>query len=312
MSIIDELTACIDTAPWCYEDGIGSRRILHIPAEELTAIAKRIRKMHNDAVNKAHADGERNAIKQVRSRSEDYRKGYAAGAEAEKEITGKLLRALENDYGLHAEWDGLRRFWTTERSSMENIDGGTKAEHIEGSSRHEQGSSITDELREYMLGWDERNRVRRDLTAIADCIDERVAKMYADLTIGMEPMDEEHMAKDGWVKLPVDSDGVPIHVGDEVEVGSWPATPCIVRGISLGGTPWVLRIVQRDHEGEEGYGEVHLPWPDNRAGETVRHIRHDSWERIIEDAMGAFLSDDSPAEPTMEELVERCRKLAGE
>ena len=31
--------------------------------------------------------------------------------------------------------------------------------------------SITDELREYALGWDEGNRVRRDLTAIADRID---------------------------------------------------------------------------------------------------------------------------------------------
>lgn len=173
--------------------------------------------------------------------------------------------------------------------------------------------SITDELREWAHGFNGPwKRNEEALLAIADRIDEQTVKMYADLTIGMEPMDEEHMAKDGWVKLPVDSDGVPIHVGDEVEVGSWPATPCIVRGISLGGTPWVLRIVQRDHEGEEGYGEVHLPWPDNRAGETVRHIRHDSWERIIEDAMGAFLSDDSPAEPTMEELVGRCRRLAGE
>lgn len=283
MSITDELMECIKTAAWSYEDGMGSRHVLHIYADELADIAQRIRKAAKDAVDKAHADGERSALKQARSATEDYRKGYETGYE-----TG------------YAD------------AKAEDVD-------EEGSSRFEQGSGITDELRDAFDSCTVMAGVENDFECVyitkdaamllADRIDERHGRALADAELCVSPT-EAQMEELGWVKLPVDADGVPIHVGDEVEVGSWPATPCIVRGIGLGGTPWVLRIVQRDHEGEEGYGEMHLPWPDNRAGETVRHIQPDSWERIIGDAMGAFLSDGSPAEPTMAELVERCRRLA--
>lgn len=81
--------------------------------------------------------------------------------------------------------------------------------------------SITDELREYVIrvhrnGWFDR-RVCDDLLEITDRIDAEHERMYEALTIGMEPMTEENMARNGWVKLPVDADGEYIHIGDRME-----------------------------------------------------------------------------------------------
>lgn len=81
--------------------------------------------------------------------------------------------------------------------------------------------SITDELRECIATavWQYENDIKtayipKDrLTAIADRIDE--AHKHA---IGyVADYDPETMAENGWVKLPVDADGVPIHIGDVME-----------------------------------------------------------------------------------------------
>lgn len=68
--------------------------------------------------------------------------------------------------------------------------------------------SITDELREYALGWDERNRVRCDLTAIADRIDAEHEAMLVDA---------RKTVYQGYIELPKDADGEYIHVGDVME-----------------------------------------------------------------------------------------------
>lgn len=73
---------------------------------------------------------------------------------------------------------------------MDNIDGGTEIEHIEGSSKVRAGSSITDELRE----WAGRNlyyKERRDeLTAIADRIDEQHRKALERVAAMVDEPDE--------------------------------------------------------------------------------------------------------------------------
>ena len=85
---------------------------------------------------------------------------------------------------------------------------------------HTMGESIANELREYALGWDERNRVRCDLTAIADRIDAEHERTLAAATlVAGIPMTDENMAEHGWVRLPVDADGVPWHIGDITESG---------------------------------------------------------------------------------------------
>ena len=84
---------------------------------------------------------------------------------------------------------------------------------------------ITDELREYVQDWrdtpslmDDLDRgdidgILEDFLRIADRID--IAHKHA---IGyVDDRDPETMAEHGWVRLPVDADGVPIHIGDRME-----------------------------------------------------------------------------------------------
>lgn len=85
--------------------------------------------------------------------------------------------------------------------------------------------NITDELREWAgrsLYYKER---RDELTAIADRIDEQYSRTCRALDSAWSATSHEVLEQaidelsDEWVQLPVDADGVPIHVGDEMDVG---------------------------------------------------------------------------------------------
>ena len=111
-------------------------------------------------------------------------------------------------------------------------------------------ASITDELREW-ASVEVPYKYGHQLNAIADRIDaEHEAKVSywqgasykdgydegfagADDWLGQH---EDAMAEHGWVKLPVDADGVPIHVGDEMECGD--GTVFTVERISLYEFGW--------------------------------------------------------------------------
>ena len=99
--------------------------------------------------------------------------------------------------------------------------------------------SITDELREYALGWDEGNRVRRDLTAIADRIDaeheRELAEQQDSLTVGMQPMTDENMAEHGWVRGPLDADGKMWRSGDMSD-SNWG----VIEGIAYEDGRWLV------------------------------------------------------------------------
>ena len=104
--------------------------------------------------------------------------------------------------------------------------------------------SITDELREYALGWDEGNRVRRDLTAIADRIDAEhesaCAEAYGNGVMSVPiALDES-----AWVELPKDADGEPIHAGDVLD-GYGKTIEVVEMRYGRGG--WVL--ISRDGSG---------------------------------------------------------------
>ena len=79
-----------------------------------------------------------------------------------------------------------------------------------------------DRLREYVTG-----PARCGISPICekiilkelDSIEREVGEMQRALTIDTQPMTDENMAEHGWVRLPVDAEGVPIHVGDVME---WP------------------------------------------------------------------------------------------
>ena len=77
-----------------------------------------------------------------------------------------------------------------------------------------------DRLREYVTG-----PARCGISLICekiilkelDSIEREVGEMQRALTIDTQPMTDENMAEHGWVRLPVDAEGVPIHVGDVME-----------------------------------------------------------------------------------------------
>lgn len=153
--------------------------------------------------------------------------------------------------------------------------------------------SITDELREWWVRkfpvMDEK--LHKDFTAIADRIDERHAKerikVYDKGVHDGIDADKDAM---GYVKLPVDADGVPIRIGDTVKLGD--------------GTFEVRRLELYDMDSWDvldRFGEPFSPF-------YMRHVQPDTWEHIIEDAAKLARGDND----AVMELVERCRRLAGD
>ena len=89
---------------------------------------------------------------------------------------------------------------------------------------HTMGESIANELREYALGWDERNRVRCDLTAIADRIDAEHERQLEVL--------HRDMSDAEYVKLHKDTGGEYINEHDKVDwrdhAGTWHENATVV------------------------------------------------------------------------------------
>ena len=223
---------------------------------------------------------------------------YECAVENAAEEYARLLRHC--DY----QREQLSRYEKKE-SGMDNIDGGTEIERI-------RSSSITDELREWM---DEDAYQafgstkltvgrRRDLLAIADRIDERHSEELERMWDEAEGADLKAYEATH-VLLPVDADGVPIRVGDYVET-------LIVAFEGERGRVECLTLT------EDGW------CVDGDAPSTVRHVQPDSWERIIGDALSEsgweqpkeYETDFEDSKETRDrfvaELVERCRRLAGE
>lgn len=150
--------------------------------------------------------------------------------------------------------------------------------------------SITDELREWGNRWEDV--VADEIDAIADRIDEECRRRVEE---AYEMGCFEYGEPQGFVKLPVDADGVPIRVGDTIEIdhnGRVTQVDCI--------TCWEESWMVCCSEG--GMFD-----PKNT---LCRHVQRDSWERIIKDAQ-EYVTDDEPLY-SVSELVERCRRLAGE
>lgn len=167
-----------------------------------------------------------------------------------------------------------------------------------GRLKEEFMGSITDELRECIATavWQYENDVKTayipkdKLTAIADRIDERHERGMADAELGASPT-EAQMAELGWVKLPVDADGVPIHIGDLMEADG-DVFNVLSMELFFDGS-WSIR---NDVGNGFEYWELH-------------HVKPDSWERIIADAVKNGIYDHDN-ERIQQKLVERCRRLA--
>lgn len=107
----------------------------------------------------------------------------------------------------------------------------------------------------------------------------------------------EREVAERYMELPVDADGAPIHVGDELE-WDWHRDSFIVTSVS-GDSVWYC----------EACG-----WKAEWANAT-RHVRPDTWERIVQDAIHCgFVGDDGSGagDEAARDLVTRCKALAGE
>lgn len=200
-----------------------------------------------------------------------------------------LLIGLLNEYresGCALDED--RVSWYARR-----LDGRTMNERTgteQGASKVRAGSSITDELREAMepcISDDWLTITRGAFEAVADRIDAEYQKAIQEL----------NNLADASVLLPVDADGVPIHVGDELTDGI--NLPAKVRGMALGEDGWIVSSAS---------------FSGTRVDQsTLRHVQPDSWESIIMNAIAeGYERTDvfTPCEVGNDELVERCRRLA--
>lgn len=168
--------------------------------------------------------------------------------------------------------------------------------------------SITDELREWLdeYGCEYGSEkfiagsfgsIGQDrLLAIADRIDERYS-------VKVERLEKYRAAVDAmlkeYVKLPVDADGNPVRVGDRMAFEDGEEFDVI--GISDSTLFYV----------DDDFADA-AAW--TQAG-NKHHVKPDSWECIITDALKFAGNGGVPAGARFadyaEEFVERCKRLAG-
>lgn len=101
-----------------------------------------------------------------------------------------------------------------------------------------------------------------------------------------------HERDDGWVELPRDADGETIHAGDELEVGNGKREKVKFMTLCTDGG-WLIN--------EQGWLPIYS-----------HHVKSDTWERIIEDAITYAVSDTKGDRARFDALVARCRALAGD
>lgn len=153
--------------------------------------------------------------------------------------------------------------------------------------------SITDELRE----WAGRNiyfESRDVLTDIADRIDKQHDTMQHDYRYEINGL--KYIRSTQWVELPKDADGNTINIGDVVALRDEFEVRAL---ILIDRDLWVV---------EDRFGESFNP-------DKLHHVKPDSWEDIIEDAMRYARETNMPYPAVShkgDELVERCKRLAGE
>lgn len=160
--------------------------------------------------------------------------------------------------------------------------------------------SITDELRKF--AWKEcPSKFLERVIGIADDIDKK-HEAYADFAHRMKDAaskgEEVTIFGTDYIPLPKDADGETIHLQDRVR---WDNGTFDVHELSVTADGWTT------------WDELH--------GYTVRadqcrHVQPDSWEAIIEAAVDygdkRLYTGTQGDKAIIAELVERCKRLAGE
>lgn len=148
--------------------------------------------------------------------------------------------------------------------------------------------SITTELREWVKSLYTPNsaQVKDEALRIADRIDEKHESMCCEIADKF----------DGWVMPPKDADGDSIHLGDVLE---WQGASFTVEVLDLDEDGWWTR--------QDGFSV--------KCSEA-RHAQPDTWEAIVEAAVDygdkRLFTGTKGDKANIAELVERCKRLAGE
>lgn len=172
--------------------------------------------------------------------------------------------------------------------------------------------SITDELREwlenaYSYGTGE-NLFKKNyrpwfgwklvLEPMLDRIDAEHERLMQEqpFTIDMVPITDENMAKHGWVRLPVDAEGVPIHVGDKMEFCAFDIEHPVIRTVDGIGKDVFFAWC-----GERGYQQ--------HDAKRYRHYTPPTVEDVLEEFAQMYIACNDKG--TIAEYAKRLR-LAGD
>lgn len=151
--------------------------------------------------------------------------------------------------------------------------------------------SITDELRKF--AWKEcPSKFLERVTGIADDIEQAHT---------MEIGEVADLFKD-CIPLPKDADGETIRFGDVLSQFGEPMYVYAMSDPDPDQGDCMLEIISESTGKSE--------WVRAR---KMRHVKPDSWERIIRDAQGDGILNQIDGRPSdIEALIERCKRLAGE
>lgn len=140
--------------------------------------------------------------------------------------------------------------------------------------------------------------LREHANGILDEIDREFEDMVRSLTIDAIQATDENMADAGWVRLPVDADGVPIHVGDVLDNIVCPSVHREVTGVGV-------KCFYGWDDGNGRYSQFDVV--------CYRHHHAQTVEDVLEELLREYDRDDS--ELTNGEIIERFAaklRLAGE
>jgi len=158
---------------------------------------------------------------------------------------------------------------------------------------------ITKELRELMshqavVGTDTfKSRVTADHDAF-DAACDNIDAIHRSLEQENERLRDASESGDGWIKLPVDADDVPVREGDEL----WSDNGIRVKVERLQFENGKWAVFVEDKAGVGFYA----------AFEIMHHYNPDTWESILADAMGCEPNEVAEDDDLMA-LVARCEAL---